>query len=173
MSRARDRDTAALNFDEASRARAAAALESLREVFPAVREATVADYLQGAGGDVNAAAEALYVESERVLRDAEREEDLGKRVAAQSAFFTRGLTKDERARLLDAYRDRPPIPERGHTTGCHVGPSKREMRKQTRYRDGKIATQTGEKFLVEPKETPAFVKSTSVSLRIYAGGRTH
>lgn len=147
-------------------------LGSLRECFPQVREATVAAYL-AEHRDVNAAAEALYAEAERVLRDMEQQESLDRRVARQGAFFTHRLSKDERARLLDEFASRPPIPAGGHTTGCHVAPGKREARKQTRYRDGKVATLTGEKFLVQPKETADFVKQTSVSLRIYAGGRTH
>ncbi|KAH8086105.1 hypothetical protein JL720_7306 [Aureococcus anophagefferens] len=142
------------------------------ECFPQVREATVAAYL-AEHRDVNAAAEALYAEAERVLRDMEQQESLDRRVARQGAFFTHRLSKDERARLLDEFASRPPIPAGGHTTGCHVAPGKREARKQTRYRDGKVATLTGEKFLVQPKETADFVKQTSVSLRIYAGGRTH
>ncbi|KAH8051583.1 hypothetical protein JL722_10761 [Aureococcus anophagefferens] len=117
--------------------------------------------------------EALYAEAERVLRDMEQQESLDRRVARQGAFFTHRLSKDERARLLDEFASRPPIPAGGHTTGCHVAPGKKEARKQTRYRDGKVATLTGEKFLVQPKETADFVKQTSVSLRIYAGGRTH
>ena len=50
---------------------------------------------------------------------------------------------------------------------------KRELRKQTRYRDGKVASTTGERFLVEPKESAEFVKATSVSIRVTGGGRTH
>ena len=147
-------------------------LGSLRECFPQVREATVAAYL-AEHRDVNAAAEALYAEAERVLRDMEQQESLDRKVARQGAFFTHRLSRDERARLLDEFASRPPIPAGGHTTGCHVAPGKKEARKQTRYRDGKVATLTGEKFLVQPKETADFVKQTSVSLRIYAGGRTH
>ena len=108
-----------------------------------------------------------------MLRDMEQQESLDRRVARQGAFFTHRLSRDERARLLDEFASRPPIPPGGHTTGCHVAPGKKEARKQTRYRDGKVATLTGEKFLVQPKETADFVKQTSVSLRIYAGGRTH
>ena len=50
---------------------------------------------------------------------------------------------------------------------------KRELRRQTRYRDGKVASTTGERFLVEPKESAEFVKATSVSIRVTGGGRTH
>ena len=60
-----------------------------------------------------------------------------------------------------------------HHPIVHSDGGKRELRKQTRYRDGKVASTTGERFLVEPKESAEFVKATSVSIRVTGGGRTH
>ena len=108
-----------------------------------------------------------------MLRAIEAQASLDARVAAQSEFFTRRLEPVERRRLLDEYASRPPIPAAGHRPMAQCAPGKRAMRTQTRYRDGRIASTKGERFLVQPKEAPDFVRDTSVSIRIYAGGRTH
>ena len=69
---------------------------------------------------------------------------------------------------------RPPAPEDGYRPlHNNSAPDKKQMRRQTRYRDGKVASVTGERFLNEPKEDPDFVKKTSCSIKIYMGGRTH
>ena len=81
------------------------------------------------------------------------------------------LSKDERRRLFDEYHMEREVKE--HRPIAHSDGGKRELRKQTRYRDGKVASTTGERFLVEPKESAEFVKATSVSIRVTGGGRTH
>ena len=81
------------------------------------------------------------------------------------------LSKDERRRLFEEYHMEREVKE--HHPIVHSDGGKRELRKQTRYRDGKVASTTGERFLVEPKESAEFVKATSVSIRVTGGGRTH
>ena len=77
----------------------------------------------------------------------------------------------ERKKLFEEYHMEKVVKE--HRPIVHSDGGKRELRKQTRYRDGKVASTTGERFLVEPKESAEFVKATSVSIRVTGGGRTH
>ena len=93
------------------------------------------------------------------------------RVITRDAFFDHVLSKDERRRLFEEYHMEKVVKE--HRPIVHSDGGKRELRKQTRYRDGKVASTTGERFLVEPKESAEFVKATSVSIRVTGGGRTH
>ena len=148
------------------------AVEALREVFPAVRADTVAEHVRKAGGDANLAAERLVQASAVALARLEAAEKAGKTVARDD-FFARKLSRAERKKLFDEYHMRPPEPTAGHRPIAHADGGKRELRKQTRYRDGQVASTTGQRFLVEPKETADFVKSTSVSIRVTGGGRTH
>ena len=81
------------------------------------------------------------------------------------------LSKDERKKLFDEYHMEKVVKE--HRPIVHSDGGKRELRKQTRYRDGSVVSTTGERFRVEPKESAEFVKATSVSIRVTGGGRTH
>ena len=146
------------------------AVEALREVFPAVRLELVAEHVRRAKGDANGAASTLIQASLDALKRGEESERKG-RVITRDAFFDHVLSKDERKKLFDEYHMEREVKE--HHPIVHSDGGKRELRKQTRYRDGKVASTTGERFLVEPKESAEFVKATSVSIRVTGGGRTH
>ena len=146
------------------------AVTALREVFPAVRLELVAEHVRRAKGDANRAAETLVQASLDALKRGEESERKG-RVITRDAFFDHVLSKDERKKLFDEYHMEREVKE--HHPIVHSDGGKRELRKQTRYRDGKVASTTGERFLVEPKESADFVKATSVSIRVTGGGRTH
>ena len=146
------------------------AVTALREVFPAVRVELVEEHVRRAKGDANVAAETLVQASLDALKRGEESERKG-RVITRDAFFDHVLSKDERRRLFDEYHMEREVKE--HHPIAHSDGGKRELRKQTRYRDGKVASTTGERFLVEPKESAEFVKATSVSIRVTGGGRTH
>jgi hypothetical protein len=67
-----------------------------------------------------------------------------------------------------------PTPKAGHRPlHNNTGAGKGELKKQTRYRDGAIVSTRGENGVLTPREDPEFLRSTSVSLRILGGGRTH
>ena len=146
------------------------AVTALREVFPAVRVELVEEHVRRAKGDANVAASTLIQASLDALKRGEESERKG-RVITRDAFFDHVLSKDERRRLFDEYHMEKVVKE--HRPIVHSDGGKRELRKQTRYRDGKVASTTGERFLVEPKESAEFVKATSVSIRVTGGGRTH
>ena len=146
------------------------AVAALREVFPAVRLELVAEHVRKAKGDANVAATTLIQASLDALKRGEESERKG-RVITRDAFFDHVLSKDERKKLFDEYHMEREVKE--HHPIVHSDGGKRELRKQTRYRDGKVASTTGERFLVEPKESADFVKATSVSIRVTGGGRTH
>ena len=146
------------------------AVTALREVFPAVRFELVAEHVRKAKGDANVAASTLIQASLDALKRGEESERKG-RVITRDAFFDHVLSKDERKKLFDEYHMEKVVKE--HRPIAHSDGGKRELRKQTRYRDGKVASTTGERFLVEPKESAEFVKATSVSIRVTGGGRTH
>ena len=146
------------------------AVAALREVFPAVRFELVAEHVRKAKGDANVAASTLIQASLDALKRGEESERKG-RVITRDAFFDHVLSKDERKKLFDEYHMEREVKE--HHPIVHSDGGKRELRKQTRYRDGKVASTTGERFLVEPKESAEFVKATSVSIRVTGGGRTH
>ena len=146
------------------------AVTALREVFPAVRVELVEEHVRRAKGDANVAAETLVQASLDALKRGEESERKG-RVITRDAFFDHVLSKDERRRLFEEYHMEKEVKE--HHPIVHSDGGKRELRKQTRYRDGKVASTTGERFLVEPKESAEFVKATSVSIRVTGGGRTH
>ena len=146
------------------------AVTALREVFPAVRFELVAEHVRKAKGDANVAASTLIQASLDALKRGEESERKG-RVITRDAFFDHVLSKDERKKLFDEYHMEREVKE--HHPIVHSDGGKRELRKQTRYRDGKVASTTGERFLVEPKESAEFVKATSVSIRVTGGGRTH
>ena len=146
------------------------AVTALREVFPAVRLELVAEHVRRAKGDANVAASTLIQASLDALKRGEESERKG-RVITRDAFFDHVLSKDERKKLFDEYHMEKVVKE--HRPIVHSDGGKRELRKQTRYRDGKVASTTGERFLVEPKESAEFVKATSVSIRVTGGGRTH
>ncbi len=146
------------------------AVAALREVFPAVRFELVAEHVRRARGDANVAASTLIQASLDALKRGEESERKG-RVITRDAFFDHVLSKDERKKLFDEYHMEREVKE--HHPIVHSDGGKRELRKQTRYRDGKVASTTGERFLVEPKESAEFVKATSVSIRVTGGGRTH
>ncbi len=146
------------------------AVAALREVFPAVRFELVAEHVRKAKGDANVAASTLIQASLDALKRGEESERKG-RVITRDAFFDHVLSKDERKKLFDEYHMEKEVKE--HHPIVHSDGGKRELRKQTRYRDGKVASTTGERFLVEPKESAEFVKATSVSIRVTGGGRTH
>ena len=146
------------------------AVTALREVFPAVRFELVAEHVRRAKGDANVAASTLIQASLDALKRGEESERKG-RVITRDAFFDHVLSKDERKKLFDEYHMEREVKE--HHPIVHSDGGKRELRKQTRYRDGKVASTTGERFLVEPKESAEFVKATSVSIRVTGGGRTH
>ena len=146
------------------------AVAALREVFPAVRLELVAEHVRRAKGDANVAASTLIQASLDALKRGEESERKG-RVITRDAFFDHVLSKDERKKLFDEYHMEKVVKE--HRPIVHSDGGKRELRKQTRYRDGKVASTTGERFLVEPKESAEFVKATSVSIRVTGGGRTH
>ena len=146
------------------------AVAALREVFPAVRFELVAEHVRKAKGDANVAASTLIQASLDALKRGEESERKG-RVITSDAFFDHVLSKDERKKLFDEYHMEREVKE--HHPIVHSDDGKRELRKQTRYRDGKVASTTGERFLVEPKESAEFVKATSVSIRVTGGGRTH
>ena len=146
------------------------AVTALREVFPAVRVELVEEHVRRAKGDANVAAGTLVQASLDALKRGEESERKG-RVITRDAFFDHVLSKDERKKLFDEYHMEKEVKE--HHPIVHSDGGKRELRKQTRYRDGKVASTTGERFLVEPKESAEFVKATSVSIRVTGGGRTH
>ena len=146
------------------------AVTALREVFPAVRVELVEEHVRRAKGDANVAAGTLVQASLDALKRGEETERKG-RVITRDAFFDHVLSKDERKKLFDEYHMEREVKE--HHPIVHSDGGKRELRKQTRYRDGKVASTTGERFLVEPKESAEFVKATSVSIRVTGGGRTH
>ena len=146
------------------------AVTALREVFPAVRLELVAEHVRRAKGDANVAASTLIQASLDALKRGEESERKG-RVITRDAFFDHVLSKEERKKLFDEYHMEREVKE--HHPIVHSDGGKRELRKQTRYRDGKVASTTGERFLVEPKESAEFVKATSVSIRVTGGGRTH
>ena len=136
-----DAAAATWKFDGSKNVRPACGLlglpRRLRAVFPAVRAETVAEHVARARGDANRAAETLVAASQRALEQLAADDAKGGALSEESAFFSRRLSKQERDRLLDEYHMRPPIPEAGHRPmHNNAAPSKKEMKKQTRYRAG-------------------------------------